>query len=362
MMLLRSFSSHPRQPLQDDAPIVVGLVNNAADSALRGTEEQFRDLLSVAAQGRAVCLRLFSLPELPRGDAARAHVADHYEDINDLWEADLDGLIVTGREPRTPALAEEPYWPTLSRLIDWAENHTVSTIWSCLAAHAAVLHMDGIERHLLPQKLSGVFDCAKHADHALLADLPSRWRVPHSRCNGLSEQALVANNYLILSGLAGSDIDIFVKRRKSLFVFLQGHPEYQPEALLREYCRDIRRFLAGEQSRYPEMPRDYLDARATAAFIELHELALQGAGTALLSRVQTLAATIHVAPVWREPAIRIYANWLSLLAEQRSASRVESGAAPLGQHASWDRGGDVNEHGGPEPDGHELLRHLLPRD
>ena len=47
----------------------------------------------------------------------------------------------------------------MSKLVDWAKDHTASTIWSCLAAHAAVLHSDGIERRALEHKLFGVFDC-----------------------------------------------------------------------------------------------------------------------------------------------------------------------------------------------------------
>ena len=67
----------------------------------------------------------------------------------------LDGLIVTGTEPRAPLLQEEPYWPTLTKVVDWAEEHTVSTIWSCLAAHAAVLHLDSVQRRPLRKKHQG---------------------------------------------------------------------------------------------------------------------------------------------------------------------------------------------------------------
>ncbi len=98
------------------------------------------------------CLKLFSLPELPRAEAARARLAERYRDIAELWDTPLDGLIVTGTEPRAANLTDEPYWETLSKIVDWARDHTASTIWSCLAAHAAVLHADGIERRALKQK------------------------------------------------------------------------------------------------------------------------------------------------------------------------------------------------------------------
>ena len=51
-----------------------------------------------------------------------------------------------------------PTGPTLASVLDWAERNTVSTILSCLAAHAGVLHSDGIDRHPLSDKQFGVFD------------------------------------------------------------------------------------------------------------------------------------------------------------------------------------------------------------
>ena len=51
-----------------------------------------------------------------------------YSDIDDLWDGDLDGLIVTGAEPRAPNLAEEPYWGSLGQVIDWAKENTVSSV------------------------------------------------------------------------------------------------------------------------------------------------------------------------------------------------------------------------------------------
>ena len=47
-------------------------------------------------------------------------------------------LIVTGTEPRAPVLTEEPYWQHFVQLLSFAREHTVASIWSCLAAHGAV--------------------------------------------------------------------------------------------------------------------------------------------------------------------------------------------------------------------------------
>ena len=70
---------------------------------------------------------------------------------------------MTGTEPRQPDLRNEPYWPALTEVLEWAERNTASTVLSCLAAHAGVLHSDGIPRHRLSDKQFGVFEYQKVA-------------------------------------------------------------------------------------------------------------------------------------------------------------------------------------------------------
>src|SRR5690242_9698762 len=189
--------------------LVIGLVNNMPDAALETTEWQFAQLLTAASTSTTydVQLRLFSFPELIRSEAARAYVAEHYESIDNLWRGEFDGLIVTGAEPRTAALPDEVYWPSLTRLIDFANDAAISTVWSCLAAHGAVLYLDGIQRRRLPEKISGVFRCSRTGATPLGRGLPSSWRVPHSRLNTLDPAPLAAAGYEIasLSDEAGVD-------------------------------------------------------------------------------------------------------------------------------------------------------------
>ena len=113
---------------------------------VEATERQFVDLMRAASSRVVVRLQLFSIPEVPRADAVRQELGERYRDIAEFWDSHIDGLIVTGTEPRARNLKDEPYWNTLSQVVDWASDHTTSAIWSCLAAHAAVLRTDGIER------------------------------------------------------------------------------------------------------------------------------------------------------------------------------------------------------------------------
>ena len=310
--------------------LVIGLVNNMPDAALKITEWQVRDLLSRAAGARAVSLRIYSLPEVPRSVAGQEYVRQHHEDIAALWRDGVDGLIVTGTEPKAASFEDEPYWPALARLIDWAEKRTASTIWSCLASHAAAHRLDGIERQPLEQKMFGVFDCDKAAEHPLVSGL-TQWKTPHSRFNGVAEEALEAAGYRILSRSAEAGVDLFIKELDSLFVFLQGHPEYDATALFGEYRRDVRRFLAGENERYPNLPRGCFDEEATTIMLAFRERALAQRDMALLEQFPAAAVGRLLAAPWREAATRLYINWLDYLGERRSP-RI--GLPPLSLSAS----------------------------
>src|SRR5215469_14156304 len=141
--------------------IRIGLLNNMPEAAQAATERQFLSLLDAASGIRNVSLSLYSSPGIPRTESGD----QRYRSLEELLNSRLDGLIVTGTEPRHSNLTEEPYWKDLTKVVDWAENNTWSTVWSCLAAHAAVLHMDGIVRHRLGRKCFGVFPSLKADEH-----------------------------------------------------------------------------------------------------------------------------------------------------------------------------------------------------
>ncbi len=310
-------------PRRSDA-IVVGLVNNMPDPALKTTEWQVRDLLSRAAGSRAVVLRIFSLPEVPRSAMGRDYVRQNHEDIGALRRDGVHGLIVTGTEPKAARFEDEPYWGALADLIDWAEAHTASTIWSCLASHAAAYRLDGIARQPLDGKMFGVFDCEGATDHPLVAGLGA-WKTPHSRLNTVSEGDLERAGYRVLSRSAKAGVDMFIKERNSLFVFLQGHPEYDAIALFGEYRRDVRRFLAGESERYPELPHGSFDEEASALLLGFRERALTRRDIASLELFPAAAVGRQLTAPWRDAATRIYTNWLAFL----ETSRMRRVGAPL---------------------------------
>jgi homoserine O-succinyltransferase len=299
--------------------MTIGLVNNMPHAAFTATERQFISLLESASGDIPVHLSFYSLPGIPRPDPGADNAGSVYSSVEALWDTSLDGLIVTGKEPITPSLKDEPCWRSFTQLLDWARDNTYSTVWSCLAAHAAVLYLDGVERRKSEEKNFGVFDCSRVSDHLLTDELPSRLRVPHSRWNGISEDELTSRGYSILTRTEGSGVDSFVKEENSLFVFFQGHPEYDSDTLLREYRRDIGRYLRHEVNSYPLLPRGYFDGGTESVLTALQEQAMSSRSEELLTRVGTVLESARVENTWCRTAAHLYRNWLTYM----SARKIE---------------------------------------
>jgi len=301
-----------------DAVLSIGLINNMPDSALQATERQFRRLLKAAAGNNRVNFHCFSLPSVQRSQTAKWHVDRQYTDIAELGRLQLDGLIVTGAEPNAATLSEEPFWQDLTDVIDWAKTNTRSTIWSCLAAHAAVLHLDGIERQRLNTKCSGVYSCSKTIDHWLTEDVCSPLKVSHSRFNELRENDLAARGYHLLTQSPEAGVDIFAKQLRSHFIFFQGHPEYEALSLQREYLRDISRFLSGARDGYPAVPAGYFDTATEDRLASFQRRARVIRKPALSVELPTLTLRADIA-VGTAAAV-IFRNWIGHLSDGAAAT------------------------------------------
>jgi homoserine O-succinyltransferase/O-acetyltransferase len=313
-------SSRPL-PAEERAEIAIGLINNMGDEALKITERQFSSLASEAAADIGVSFRIFALKSTRRSPRALDYINAHYEPASAAMDGNLDGLIITGAQPQADRLNDEPYWEELTELIDWAKLHTTSTILSCLAAHAGVLHLDGVERQPLPEKCTGVFASVAATTHPLVGDQGLVRLVPHSRYNGLLRRELEETGYTILTSSRGCGVDSFVKSFGSQFVFLQGHPEYDANSLAREYRRDMDRYLRGETERKPARPSGYFGGEAE---VQLRAMERRAYADRCLMPIKDVSIIDALAPVeaeWRESAIAFYRGWIAMIANANLRNR-----------------------------------------
>jgi homoserine O-succinyltransferase len=286
--------------------VQIGLVNNMPKSAREATTRQFKDLLHIGGQP-APRLRLFTLSENYDGNP-------DYAPAEDIFESGIDALIFTGTEPTMDDLRDEPYWLRLAALLDWTEESGVPAIFSCLAAHAAALHWDGIARHHLAEKCFGVFEETIGGDHPLMQGVSGSLRVPHSRWNELGMRDLAEAGYQVVTSSPAAGADVVVRHRHGMSVFIQGHPEYEADRLLLEYRRDARRYIAGTRPTYPNLPRGYFDPPSERALLAFKDRIMRG------ERDIDFPAEVAVPAIapWRPKAEGLFRNWLNYVHERKT--------------------------------------------
>ncbi len=311
----------PARQSFDGSELQIALVNNMPDQAVEATRAQFVKLLRAGAGELPIRVRCYALSSVPRGETALRALARSHEDIEALYACGADALIVTGSEPRADRLENEPYWDDFARLVDWARVHSISALLSCLAAHGAVLRLDGVTRRRAREKISGVFACEVNANDWATRGAGGSILVPHSRHNGVSRSDLVEHGYHISSWSGDVEADCFWRRAPSLFLFTQGHPEYNADTLAREFRRDALRYLNGESECFPSPPRNYFSNEAQAALDALRLSANSVDRPRLMQRLGQIVGNDAPPPAWADDAERLYRNWLELVAFEKMRER-----------------------------------------
>lgn len=299
--------------------IEVALVNNMPDQAVEATRAQFMRVAQAGASDIEIRFRSYLLPSVARSDTAKRHLAQTHDDIAALYARGADVLIVTGAEPKAATLKDEPYWDEFGRLVDWAREHTLSCLWSCLAAHMAVLHLDSIARRREERKISGIFALETLPEDWSTQTAPASILAPHSRYNSLCKDDLVAKGYVVSAWSEAIGPDTFWRREPSLFLFTQGHPEYDADTLAKEYRRDVLRYLNGERSNYPDAPTSYFSPGALERFDALKDRALRDGADGCEEVLAGILSSEQLHARWAQHATRLYANWLTLVAQEKSA-------------------------------------------
>jgi len=284
----------------------VGLVNNMPKNARVATELQFRNLLRHALPARPIAFSHVSLAALSASQSDGCTAAD----------AGLDALIVTGTEPKCSRLEDESYWREFAALCAWLARENVPAIFSCLAAHAAVLYFDGVRRTPLEQKCWGNFPHRVQISDEYTSGLEDEYMVAHSRWNTVSADALARAGYRVLTASDEVGVDLFVKPDRP-WVFCQGHPEYDSNALAREYRRDVRRHLAGEREDWPPLPQSVFTSREIAALeaLRLHATARRDPES---MDFPFAVEAPNASESWLPPAAPVFGAWLERIVTRKA--------------------------------------------
>ena len=171
--------SDERAFTQDIRPLEIAILNLMPTK--EETETQFMRLLSNSPL--QVNVTLVYTESYKSKNTAAAHLERFYKRFEDIKDKHFDGMIITGAPVETMPFEEVAYWEELKKIFDFADKKVTSTIYICWGAQAALYYYYGIEKHLLPTKLFGIFPHKKLIEQhdPLLKGIDDVFYIPHSR-------------------------------------------------------------------------------------------------------------------------------------------------------------------------------------
>lgn len=168
------------------------------------------------------------------------HLKTFYNVFDDIKDLRFDGMIITGAPVELMDFEEVNYWEELTKVMEWSKHNVTSTFHICWGAQAGLYYHYGIKKHMLKEKLFGIYRHTKIYKHEnLLRGFDDHFYAPHSRYTEVSRydiEKVPDLNILSMSDKAGVYI---VSGQGGKQFFVMGHSEYETDTLKNEYLRDI---------------------------------------------------------------------------------------------------------------------------
>lgn len=172
------------------------------------------------------------------------HLNKFYNTFEELKQNKYDGLIITGAPVEQMEFEEVDYWEELCQIMEWSKSHVTSTLHICWGAQAGLYYHFGLKKHLLPQKLFGVYaHRVMNRKVPLVRGFDDIFMAPHSRHTAVLSEDI--HNCKDLTVLAESEeAGVFLAMTdEGRQIFVMGHPEYDRMTLHNEYVRDKKKGL-----------------------------------------------------------------------------------------------------------------------
>lgn len=224
-----------RAMTQDIRPLQI-LILNLMPTKI-DTETQLTRLLGNTPL--QVELELLQTSTHKASNTSQEHMLAFYKTFEQVKNKFYDGMIITGAPVELLPFEEVEYWDELCEIMEWSKRHVHSTFHICWGAQAGLYYHYGIQKRILPKKLSGVY---KHRlDYKkgmLFRGFDDEFYVPHSRNTTVDRADVEAVPELKIISTSEEAGIYAVKSENDRQIFIMGHSEYDADTLQREYLRD----------------------------------------------------------------------------------------------------------------------------
>lgn len=168
------------------------------------------------------------------------HLNKFYVSFEDIKQKKFDGLIITGAPVEHMEYEEVDYWNELVEVMEWSKTNVTSTFHICWGAQAGLYYHFGLQKHLLPEKVFGVFEHkVMNRKIPIVRGFDDYFMAPHSRHTEVAAEDI--HNCKELTVLAESDeVGVYLAMAgEGKQFFVMGHSEYDRLTLRDEYFRDV---------------------------------------------------------------------------------------------------------------------------
>ena len=90
-------------------------------------------------------------------NTSQDHLVKFYTYFEKLKNNYYDGMIITGAPVEHLEYEDVDYWNELEEIMEWSKTHVYSTLHICWGAQAGLYYHYGVQKHILPEKVFGIF-------------------------------------------------------------------------------------------------------------------------------------------------------------------------------------------------------------
>lgn len=237
-----------RAATQDIRPLKIAIVNLMPTK--EATEIQLLRLLGNTPL--QIDISLVRMENHESTHVSQQHLEKFYIPSGELLKNKYDGLIITGAPVEQIPFEKVDYWKELCKIMDWAQENVFSTLYICWGAQAGLYHKYKIQKHVLNQKMFGLYRNHRvvRAD-PLMRGFDDVFFIPTSRHTTVSREDILNEEDLeILAENSDGDVTL-CKSKNNRSIFMTGHLEYDTDTLANEYFRDKSKGLE------IQLPRNY---------------------------------------------------------------------------------------------------------
>lgn len=209
-------------------------------------------LRKLSTSGKSIKITFVKVSSYISKTTAPEHMQRFYSTFEEIKNKYFDGLIITGAPVEQMEFEEVDYWKELEKIMEWSETHAKSTLHICWGAQAGLYYHYGIDKHLIPNKMFGVFEHKiDDKNSKILSGFEEGFKAPHSRHTTVYKEDIEKVPELEVVSESEKAGVFIVENREKRQLFVTGHLEYAVDTLDKEYKRDLSKGLK------IDMPENY---------------------------------------------------------------------------------------------------------